>query len=59
LFEDQNDGELVVFVPDFQYPRGFRVDFESGKWDLNVEEQEIRVEYFGASSNQMLRILPK
>ncbi len=59
LFEDQKDGELVVFVPDFQYPRGFRVDFESGKWDLNAEEQEIRVEYPGASSNQMLRILPK
>ena len=59
LFEDKKDGELVVFVPDFQYPRGFRVDFESGKWDLNAEEQEIRVEYPGASSNQMLRILPK
>jgi len=59
LFEDQKDGELVVFVPDFQYPRGFRVDFESGKWDLSAEEQEIRVEYPGASSNQMLRILPK
>jgi hypothetical protein len=59
LFEDQKDGELVIFVPDFQYPRGFRVDFESGKWDLSAEEQEIRVEYPGASSNQMLRILPK
>ncbi|MBW6472476.1 MAG: cellulase family glycosylhydrolase [Anaerolineaceae bacterium] len=59
LFEDQKDGELVVFVPDFQYPRGFRVDFESGKWDLKAEDQEIRVEYHGASNNQMLRILPK
>ncbi|MBE0685415.1 MAG: cellulase family glycosylhydrolase [Anaerolineaceae bacterium] len=59
LFEDQNDGELVVFVPEYQYPRGFRVEFVSGKWNLNVEEQEIRVQYNGASSNQILRILPK
>lgn len=59
LFEDQNDGELVVFVPEYQYPRGFRVEFESGKWDFNAEEQEIRAEYRGASSNQILRILPK
>ena len=54
-----NDGELVVFVPEFQYPRGFRVDFESGNWVFNTEEQEIRVEYKGSSSNQILRILPK
>lgn len=59
LFEDQNDGELIVFVPEYQYPRGFRVEFESGKWELNVEKQEIRVEYFGSSTNQMLRLLPK
>ncbi len=59
LFEDQNDGELVVFVPEYQYPRGFRVEFESGKWDFNAEEQEIRAVYRGASSNQILRILPK
>jgi hypothetical protein len=59
LFEDQNEGELVVFVPEYQYPRGFRVEIESGKWDLNIEEQEIRVEYRGASINQLLRILPK
>ena len=31
LFEDHNDGELVVFVPEFQYPRGFRVEFEIWK----------------------------
>lgn len=59
LFEDEQDGELIVFVPDYQYPRGFRVDFENGKWVIDVSEQEILLEYFGASGNQILRILPK
>ena len=59
LFEDENDGELIVFVPDYQYPRGFRVEIENGKWEVNVSDQEIHLDYCGASENQILRILPK
>ena len=59
LFEDDKDGELVVFVPDYQYPRGFRVEFENGEWKLSDEEQEIHIDYHGATEYQILRILPK
>lgn len=59
LFEDEKDGELVVFIPDFQYPRGFRIEFENGKWEMNTAEQELHVDYHGAIGHQILRILPK
>jgi hypothetical protein len=59
LFEDEQEGELIVFVPDYQYPRGFRVEIKNGKWDVKVLVQEIHVDYCGASGNQILRILPK
>lgn len=59
VFEDKNQGELVIFLPDFHYPRGFRVEFESGTWKYNPETQEILVEYNASSENQLLRILPK
>lgn len=59
LFEDEQDGEMIVFVPDYQYPRGFRVEIENGKWDVNTLEQEIHVNYHGDIESQILRILPK
>jgi hypothetical protein len=59
LFEDEKDGELVVFIPDFQYPRGFRIEFENGKWEMNTVEQVLHVDYHGAIGHQILRILPK
>ncbi len=59
IIEDKNEGELVIFVPEYHYPRGFRVEFSSGDWKFDTEKQEMRVTYSGSEESQILRILPK
>jgi len=59
VFEDNKQGELVLFVPDYQYSRGFRLEFETGKWEHIQEKQEILVRYEPYEGDRILRILPK
>lgn len=59
IFSDSEDGELVVFIPDYQYPRGYRVEFDSETWQIDPENQELKLQYKGMEDNQVLRILPK
>ncbi len=59
IFKDSEDGELVVFVPDYQYPRGFRVEFPSDSWKYNESKEELKIKYQGMDESQILRLLPK
>lgn len=58
IFKGNNDGELLIFTPEFQYPRGFRVEFSNGTWETVQEKQVLLVKYLGNPENQVLRILP-
>lgn len=58
IFKGNTDGELLIFTPEFQYPRGFRVEFSNGIWETVTEKQELLVKYSASSENHVLRILP-
>ncbi|HSM23753.1 MAG TPA: cellulase family glycosylhydrolase [Anaerolineaceae bacterium] len=58
IFKSDIDGELIIFTPDFQFPRGFRVEFTNGTWESDQEKQELVVKYSANSEDQILRILP-
>jgi hypothetical protein len=59
IFSDDLDGEAVIFIPSFQFPRGFRVEFPDEKWDFIEVKQELIIHYEGCPEKQIVRILPK
>jgi hypothetical protein len=59
IFSDQSMGEAVIFIPNYQYPRGFRVEYTEGKWEMDEEKQELCIHYDGDLNHQIVRILPK
>lgn len=58
IFNGHQDGNLIIFVPDFQYPRGFRVQFGNGEWTIDTNEQTLHLRYLASENHQILRILP-
>lgn len=59
IFEDEEDGVLTIFLPEYHYPRGCNVVFNNGEWSINEEKQELTLNYKGSAQNQLMRILPR
>ena len=58
IFNDKQAGNLTIFIPDFQYPRGYRVQFNNGEWTIKADEQTLHLNYHQSDNQQILRILP-
>lgn len=58
IFNGKENGDLTIFVPEYHYPRGYRVEFSNGDWKINQDHQELHVNYSADPNNQILRILP-
>jgi hypothetical protein len=58
IFRDDREGDLTIFVPEFQYPRGYRVEFLNGDWKMNAEDQTLYLKYQAVGDHRVLRILP-
>ena len=58
IFNGKENGDLTIFVPEYHYPRGYRVEFSNGDWKIDQDHQELHVNYSADPNNQILRILP-
>lgn len=58
IFRDDREGDLTIFVPEFQYPRGYRVEFLNGDWKMNAKDQTLYLKYQAVGDHRVLRILP-
>jgi hypothetical protein len=49
----------LIFVPDYQYPKGYRVEVTDGSYEVRLDEQILAYRHSPAWETHTIRVKPR